>query len=246
MEDIYFYGASPFNSWASRTTDFKPGKATRFHVLASTLTAWTTAYPDANVTFVGDLNTQDNPIPVYSAGDWAHLNELAQQGITIYAKLMRDIEVSTMLGTPEHPFTGVFDGNNNILIVNLSFDVTDSGWADCVAPFKTIQNATIKDLTVTGTITTSVFRRNAGGLVGYCLGKDTRVDNYITNCHITTNIGNKFGTLSGIIGFSNSSNVYNTVTGCLFDGKLSAENPLLDVRRDYTDNSRCHFMPMHP
>ena len=55
VTDINCY-AAPFTTWDG--SGFANNKATKFHVKADALDAWTTTFPDANVTFVGDLSDQ--------------------------------------------------------------------------------------------------------------------------------------------------------------------------------------------
>lgn len=76
LYDVYCYRIAPFNYWNGCQTDFcpTPEKYTRFHVLASAYDAWLEAYgPDsdspANVTFIGDLGTDANPILIYGTAD---------------------------------------------------------------------------------------------------------------------------------------------------------------------------------
>lgn len=52
VTDIYCY-AAPFTTWSG--SGFADAKDTKFHV--ADVEAWSTAFPDANVTFVGDLKT---------------------------------------------------------------------------------------------------------------------------------------------------------------------------------------------
>lgn len=53
--DVFCY-ANPNNfSWTTTNNDFKPNKATLFHVAANDKATWETKFPNANVTFVGDL-----------------------------------------------------------------------------------------------------------------------------------------------------------------------------------------------
>ena len=55
VTDVYCYASPATMTWAknSNTTIFKSSKATLFHVADAD--AWSTKFPDANVTFVGDL-----------------------------------------------------------------------------------------------------------------------------------------------------------------------------------------------
>ena len=54
VTDVYC-DAAPFTTWDGE--GFAEEKATKFHVADDDLTAWTTKFPDANVTFVTDLPT---------------------------------------------------------------------------------------------------------------------------------------------------------------------------------------------
>ena len=54
VTDVYCC-AAPFTTWDGE--GFAEEKATKFHVADDDLTAWTTKFPDANVTFVTDLPT---------------------------------------------------------------------------------------------------------------------------------------------------------------------------------------------
>lgn len=55
-----------------------------------------------------------------------------------------------MAGTASKPYTGTFDGQGHTLTIN--YETRDE---DCTAPFRYTKDATIKDLTVEGKITTS-------------------------------------------------------------------------------------------
>ena len=59
MQDVYCY-ASPTITWDGGMKDdfsMMNPKTTKFHVAEANLSKWTDKYPDANVTFVGDLTT---------------------------------------------------------------------------------------------------------------------------------------------------------------------------------------------
>ena len=235
IREVYCYEPEPFGDWIGRDTDFVhiPNKYTRFHVLASTLQAWLAAYGDdtevpANVTFVGDLGTETNPILLYSTIDWLNLSQMVENGIVVNAKMMNDINVTTMMGSMAHPFRGTFDGNGHTLTVNYEIsDVYDqeSLNAPIPAPFGFIQNAEIKNLNVAGNITINEERLGAGGLVGFCLrvSNTEASSNTITNCHVSTNVSGKVTDFGGIIG-GVDNHVTTIISGCLFDGSLVADH----------------------
>ena len=235
VEDAYCYRHEPFTNWVLGAEAFAPNKATRFHVLASAYDVWITKYGPtsdipANVTFVGDLGTDNNPVLLYSAADWENLSGMANKNLVINAKMMNDFEITTMLGTDDHPFKGVFDGNGHTLTANIVLGVPSDGNAFAPGPFRRIRNANIRNLHIDGKISTNTNSSEnwffPGGLVGDCLGSGNIV---INNCRISTEITGKFVCLGGIVGYTDYfARVY--VIGCLFDGKLS---PSLDIYTSY-------------
>ena len=133
-------------------------------------------------------------------------------------KLTSDISVSgTMVGTPDHPFCGTFDGGGHMLTFNHSMSDLDF-----CAPFRYVNDATIKNLRVGGTIYTKGV--NAGGVVGSVSGGTVN----ITNCEISIDIcstrkGKSYH--GGLVGsVLTGATLY--ITGCVFDGGLftSMEN----------------------
>ncbi len=65
MEDVYCYAGVDDITWQGNMQmafSMKSQKFTKFHVWAADLTAWETKYPDANVTFVGDLSERPSGI----------------------------------------------------------------------------------------------------------------------------------------------------------------------------------------
>ena len=141
-------------------------------------------------------------------------------------KLGADITVTRMAGGQYHDFCGTFDGQGNTLTVNISSDDITDGSTQYVAPFRYVSNtkadpsdeadspATIRNLHVTGTITTD--KQFTGGLIGGCWGTVI-----VENCRVSTAITSTIsgdGTHGGIVGVQQSGAL--TITGCLFDGKL--------------------------
>ena len=88
-------------------------------------------------------------------------------------KLGADISVTRMACESGYKFMGTFDGNGKTLNVNIT---SDSGHA---APFIEVENATFRNLNVTGTIV--VTKYNSGGIVGYCPKDSTVTFEHCTN-----------------------------------------------------------------
>lgn len=152
---------------------------------------------------------------IHNAEDWATVatNVNAGTGCDGYYKLADDFDnataVTATIGTQEHPFTGLFDGNGKTLNVNISETSTQG-----TAPFREIAGATIKNLTVSGSVTGTT---HAAGLVGF-----TRDGvNYIENCVVNTNVNGSTGSnrhIGGVVGHGIKAtlNISNTIyTGVL-------------------------------
>ena len=160
---------------------------------------------------------------ISSAGDWNSFcydvnNGNAYSGKTV--KLTQDISeaVNTTAGTSETlSFQGTFDGQAHTLNV----DITDN--SNSPAPFRYIKNATIRNLVVTGNITSS--QKHVAGLA-----KATYGDILIENCNVAATIsGARY--MGGFIGHSQAAQV--TINGCVFSGTLSPTGS------DYTGGFIC-------
>ncbi len=171
-----------------------------------------------------------------SLQDWRAFAELINSGMnTANAKMTADINLGddqTMIGLGsvdgQHGdgnllYTGIFDGQGHTLTINY---VTNERF---VAPFRHIQDATIKNLRVAGTITTN--NQFAAGIVGACYGQNR--DNYITNCISSVNIVSSWentadtylggSLIGGIIGKLCYFNRLH-ISDCIFNGSISGEN----------------------
>lgn len=128
-------------------------------------------------------------------------------------KLNGDITVSRMAGASYHDFTGTFDGDGH----TLTFNYTTS--AENAAPFQYVENATIQNLRVAGTIQTS--NKFAAGFIAHQYGTVT-----IQNCRSSVVINSSIngdGTHGGFVA-ENQKNASLTIDGCVFDGKLLTTN----------------------
>ena len=158
--------------------------------------------------------TGTNEYTIKTAGGWNLFCALLATEAKGYftgktVKLNGDITVSHMAGASYHDFIGTFDGNNK----TLTFNYTTS--AENAAPFQYVENATIQNLRVAGTIQTS--NKFAAGFIAHQYGTVT-----IQNCRSSVVINSSIngdGTHGGFVA-ENQKNASLTIDGCVFDGKL--------------------------
>lgn len=139
--------------------------------------------------------TEQAPYEITNLNDLKEFATSVNNGkyTTVYAKLTTDITITdswTPIGNTDHKFTGVFDGDNN----TINFNGTTNG--EYVGLFG-INEGTIKNVNVTGTITSDTELAFVGGVVG--LNRGT-----ITNCEssvaITANGVNSYaGGIAGVM-----------------------------------------------
>ena len=180
---------------------------------------YTLIMPDENVTVNYGVTTapwsgtgeSNDPYIISCVAQWDLLGTLVNAGEDFnskYFKLGDDISVTTMIGTESHPFTGTFDGDGHTLTVNIPLS-NEQG----VAPFHYIAAATIKNLMVEGTASTS--NRHAAGLVGFAW---SGVNN-IQNCWVKADVNSSSDYAGGIVGHGKASTL--TITGCAYSGTIT-------------------------
>ena len=97
------------------------------------------------------------------------------------------------IGTSAKPFTGTFDGNGKT-VSNYTYSDTS---ADNVGFFGYVSDATIKNLTVSGTVTGKQF---VGGIAGYA-ASGTTISGCTNNCNVT-GIASTKARVGGIVGYA--------------------------------------------
>ena len=184
--------------------------------------------------------TQDNPYLITNSATWGCFAMNVNEGVDYtgkYFKLSDNFDnsnspVTISAGTDQHPFKGIFDGNNRTLHIALS------GGNKYLAPFSFIENATIKNLTVAGTIT-SVLEGDGthGGFAGVNNGNSS-----ISNCSF---IGSMLGELTtscgGFVGWTNGNLTY---TDCVFNPAqltVSSNNSATFNRNGKNKLTRCYY-----
>ena len=125
----------------------------------------------------------------------------------VNAKLMNDIDLSEIIWTAIDNYNGIFDGNGKTVTLNVEGATMPCGL------FGTVQNGTIRNVTVDGTISMNGWS-NLGGIAAYVTGTAT-IENCVNNAAVTS-IGNNVG---GIVGYLYNSAA--TVTGCTNNGTIT-------------------------
>ena len=146
--------------------------------------------------------TEASPYQIASANDWNDLvynvNNLGESYAGRFFQLTADISITTTLGTEATPFGGTFDGLSANVLHTLTLDITDNSGAPGTAPFRYIAGATIKNITVNGTVSGG---RHTAGLVGYAW-VDT---NTISGCTVAATVtGSDY--MGGIVGHGKGGN----------------------------------------
>lgn len=158
---------------------------------------------------------------ISNKSDWDAFADAVNGGETFEGKtVMLDANfdnsansVTKMAGTSTYPFNGTFDGNGRTLTVNISASGQNS------APFRFVNGATIKNLRVAGSITTSY--QSASGIAARVLGGTVTIQNCISSVAITDNYhpdGTYNGQYGGLIGRIQEGTV--SISNCLFNGQL--------------------------
>ena len=163
-------------------------------------------------TNVTTVTTQDGTLA--KTGDYYELSTLAHWRLfsvlvlannTANAKMTDDIDLGndqTMIGfyngyvDDTYSYQGTFDGQNHTLTIHY---VTSKN--HCTAPFHSIQNSTIKNLHVTGTV--NAQGNYGAGLVGVIAGGIST----IRNCLVETAVISSAGYCGGVVGKGSGTTV---------------------------------------
>ena len=237
---VYIYAAKPIDiTWISSSTDFSTD--TEFHVLAGHKQTWEKKFPNAQVQFVEDNYSEDQPFELSTANDWRTLCDYVSNGARgICVKMMNDIDLGEdckyYVGTEANPYQGFFDGQGYTLTYNCKefksprdFNI-ETGFR---APFHFIGGATIRNLRVDGLHADFYLEfevwglqgivldyiglegtKRSGGIVGQASGGVNRIE----NCRMSGKFRYGAAFCGGIVGQVNKGAtlyLYNTV----FDGE---------------------------
>ena len=148
-----------------------------------------------------------------SEQEWRNFATLIQTTPTANARMTADISVTTMIGSSDKPFSGIFDGDGHKLTVNISCTTTQF-----VAPFHRVSGGNIRNLYVDGTVSSNQYHMS--GLIGRATGTVS-----INNCVVAVNIQMSCDYAGGFVG-NGGSHQHNdesfvVMTDCLFNGTFT-------------------------
>ena len=166
------------------------------------------------------MRCEGNTVLIKDANEWKLFCKLVnEKGLTrLNARLEADIDLgnnSMMVGTKNHKYAGTFDGNGHTLTVHVV------GAGQGTAPFHRTDDATIKYLTIAGTVTAPANTDNyhTAGLVGFA--ESTTLQNCIVKAAIHLGkTGDQYS--GGLIGHILSGNT--TIKDCAFIGSITGDN----------------------
>jgi uncharacterized repeat protein (TIGR02543 family) len=128
-----------------------------------------------------------------------------------YGPYTSDYAVKRCAGTSGHEFKGTFDGNGKTLYIAI-----DNTGTQGTAPFREIIGATIKNLTVQGSVNGGL---HCAGLVGFARSGT----NTIENCYIKVNVTNPATSgnrhIGGVVGHGLNSTI--VMRNTVYDGTMS-------------------------
>jgi len=150
-------------------------------------------------TYSGGNGSANAPYLISSKADMEAMASAVNGGNNyagMYFLLTTDLtDITTVIGDLNaHPFSGIFNGNNNTIELNITSN-------NYVGVFGMIVNSTVKNLNVTGQILSSPGRYYLGGICGWA-GRST-----IFNCHSSVTISTSTQFVGGICGVASSSTV---------------------------------------
>lgn len=154
--------------------------------------------------------TKDNPYQITSDEEmqaFAYSVNSGNDYSGIYFSLSEDVTTGP-IATDGNIFSGVFDGNGHTITVSIH-----SGYKD-VGLFGRIENATIRELKVAGSLSSlgDLTDGGSGALVGYAKNST------ITDCHNSADIDCAYKCNGGICGYSEGS----TIQYCTNSGDVRA------------------------
>ena len=175
--------------------------------------------------------TDGDPYVIKSIDQWNTFanedNHAIFYGSDKHIKLDADISgVTTTVGTQAHPFQGIFDGNQKTLTVNINETSTQG-----TAPFREISGATIKNLSVAGSVTGTT---HAAALVGFSRSGTNTIEDCNVSANVTVNTGNNKH-CGGLVDHAVKSTL--TIKNCIYSGTISNGGNYAGGMQGWSDGS---------
>lgn len=176
--------------------------------------------------FSGGRGTEASPYRIADARDFKNIQKLIANGLTSElnsahfqtahykqtANILTGLNSITPVGTSSAPFSGVYDGGSKTLNVEINTTTDNTG------VFGYIQDATIKNLTVSGIVQSSGVY--TGGIVGQMAGSSQ-----LLGCTNTATITNTNGTNSYVAGIVGRALNTSEIISCVNEGYIKADKP---------------------
>ena len=158
----------------------------------------------------------NNICEIASKENWISFCNRVNSGQTkLKAKLKADIDLGgdiAMIGRYNHKYAGTFDGQGHTLKFNWN-----SGNETYIAPFKSVEGATIKNLRTEGNIQSN--RCFLSGLICGAEGTNT-ISNCISNVNITSTYNESTCDAAGIVAYI-SENAKVAINDCIVKGTFN-------------------------
>ena len=161
--------------------------------------------------------TEKDCYEISTKADWKAFCDLVNSGQNaVDAKLTQDVDLGgdiAKVGTANKPYAGTFDGQNHTLKIDWN-----SGNETDIAPFKSVEGATIKNLRTEGEINSNTHFLS--GLICNVYGTTT-ISGCVSAVNITSSYNEGGCDAAGMIECVwNNANV--TITDCVVKGKFHA------------------------
>ena len=157
--------------------------------------------------------TEKDCYEIASKENWKEFCDIVKSGQNaVDAKLTQDVNLGSDIWQVGNHYAGTFDGQGHTLKINWN---DTSGW---LAPFKTVDGATIKNLRTEGEIKSSL--NFLSGLVREAYG-NTTISGCVSAVNITSSYNDGGCDAAGIIECVRD-NAKVTITDCVVKGKFTA------------------------
>ena len=170
------------------------------------------------------VGTELSPYLISSIENWNYLMYQVSLGDTYSDKhfqLTNNVKIHKMIGEysgdgagQQKPFSGTLDGNGNTLTLDLE------GSGSHIAPFACIKNATIKNLILAGSVTTSGMR--PAGITSFVMGDQNLIENCKTSTIGIKSTYNADVDAGAFVGRVNA-NAKLTIRGCSLEGPITIQ-----------------------